>query len=78
MRDPAKDFMLQPPPGPPMVEVQVRVPEGAMGHVIGRGGSVIKAIASASGARLSGAGPGKDPHVLVIRGTAQQVTDGRP
>ena len=58
---------------PQEVEQQVEVPEDMMGHVIGRGGAVIKAIATASGARLKKAGPDKDSHALLIRGTSQQV-----
>ena len=76
------DVVLQPRPMHRKVEERLRVPQGMMGHVIGRGGAHIKAVASASGAHIkavasaSGArlsSVGVDADVLVIRGTPQQV-----
>lgn len=55
----------------PRHEVTMAVPQGMMGHVIGKAGSRIKAIASSSGAQLVVDPPGSE--TLLIRGTEQQV-----
>ena len=58
--------MLQPRPQHRKVEERLRVPEGMMGHVIGRGGSHIKAITSASGAHIKAVASASGAHIKAV------------